>query len=137
MFAHALWRSLLLMALGVFLRSMRGPQTYFTFEDTLSQIGLRLSVSVPARLPPAEVAMDCAGGGPGVATGWHGRCIRWPGPGFDYQAVGVPPIGSITTPASRRIGTRMQFRQCVRPMVPESVPARRSLSSLTAAAISR
>ena len=40
MFLHALWRSLLLVALGVFLRSIHAPQTYFTFEDTLSQIGL-------------------------------------------------------------------------------------------------
>jgi predicted acyltransferase len=39
MFLHALWRSLLLIALGVFLRSMHAPQTYYTFEDTLSQIG--------------------------------------------------------------------------------------------------
>jgi len=34
-----LWRSLLLVALGVFLRSMDHSMTYFTFEDTLSQIG--------------------------------------------------------------------------------------------------
>ncbi len=40
LFAHALWRSLLLVALGVFLRSTSSQQTYFTFEDTLSQIGL-------------------------------------------------------------------------------------------------
>jgi predicted acyltransferase len=40
LFAHALWRALLLIALGVFLRSTHAPQTYFTFEDTLSQIGL-------------------------------------------------------------------------------------------------
>src|SRR6202171_1500619 len=33
MFAHAVWRSLLLVALGVFLRSMHTSQTYFTFED--------------------------------------------------------------------------------------------------------
>src|SRR5215813_9088166 len=37
---HALWRSLTLIALGVFLRSMDHSMTYFTFEDTLSQIGL-------------------------------------------------------------------------------------------------
>ena len=37
LFAHALWRSLLLVALGVFLRSMHSPQTYFTFEDTLTR----------------------------------------------------------------------------------------------------
>jgi heparan-alpha-glucosaminide N-acetyltransferase len=40
MFGHALWRSLLLIALGIFLRSMHSSQTYFTFEDTLTQIGL-------------------------------------------------------------------------------------------------
>lgn len=39
LFAHALWRSLVLVALGVFLRSMDHTMTYFTFEDTLSQIG--------------------------------------------------------------------------------------------------
>jgi len=40
MFFHAVWRALLLVALGIFLRSVSKPQTYFTFEDTLSQIGL-------------------------------------------------------------------------------------------------
>jgi heparan-alpha-glucosaminide N-acetyltransferase len=39
LFWHALWRSFLLVALGVFLRSMDHSMTYFTFEDTLSQIG--------------------------------------------------------------------------------------------------
>ncbi len=37
---HALWRSLVLIFLGIFLRSMGHSQTYFTFEDTLTQIGL-------------------------------------------------------------------------------------------------
>lgn len=37
---HALWRSLLLILLGVFLRSVWATQTYWTFEDTLTQIGL-------------------------------------------------------------------------------------------------
>src|SRR5215470_6708784 len=37
---HTLWRSFVLIALGVFLRSMDHHRTYFTFEDTLSQIGL-------------------------------------------------------------------------------------------------
>jgi len=40
MFLHALWRSFLLITLGIFLRSLHRPQTYFTFEDTLTQIGL-------------------------------------------------------------------------------------------------
>lgn len=40
MFGHALWRGLALVALGIFLRSLGSQQTYFTFEDTLTQIGL-------------------------------------------------------------------------------------------------
>jgi heparan-alpha-glucosaminide N-acetyltransferase len=40
MLPHTIWRSFLLVALGIFLRSMHGSQTYFTFEDTLTQIGL-------------------------------------------------------------------------------------------------
>ena len=40
MFAHAIWRAFILVFLGVFLRSIGKPITNFTFEDTLSQIGL-------------------------------------------------------------------------------------------------
>jgi len=40
MLPHTLWRSFLLIALGIFLRSIHSSQTYFTFEDTLTQIGL-------------------------------------------------------------------------------------------------
>lgn len=37
---HAIIRSLILIFLGIFLRSMHSQQTFFTFEDTLTQIGL-------------------------------------------------------------------------------------------------
>lgn len=37
---HAFWRALLLVLLGVFLRSTHSDHTVWTFEDTLSQIGL-------------------------------------------------------------------------------------------------
>jgi predicted acyltransferase len=37
---HAGQRALILIFLGIFLRSMHSSQTYFTFEDTLTQIGL-------------------------------------------------------------------------------------------------
>ncbi len=37
---HAFWRALVLVLLGVFLRSLNHHQTYWTFEDTLTQIGL-------------------------------------------------------------------------------------------------
>ena len=40
MLRSAIIRSLILIALGIFLRSLWANQTYFTFEDTLSQIGL-------------------------------------------------------------------------------------------------
>jgi predicted acyltransferase len=40
MWMHTIRRSLILVLLGVFLRSMHASQTNFTFEDTLSQIGL-------------------------------------------------------------------------------------------------
>lgn len=39
-FRHTLQRSLILILLGIFLRSMHRSQTNFTFEDTLTQIGL-------------------------------------------------------------------------------------------------
>src|SRR3954471_17797958 len=40
MLVHAIWRSLALIFLGIFLRSLDRRQTYWTFEDTLTQIGL-------------------------------------------------------------------------------------------------
>src|SRR5947207_13851506 len=40
MTGHALWRAVVLVALGIFLRSIGLSQTNFTFEDTLTQIGL-------------------------------------------------------------------------------------------------
>ncbi len=89
MFAHALWRSFLLIALGIFLRSTHSPQTNFTFEDTLSQIGLGypfLFVLGYARPKWVWTAL-------GVTL--FGYWLAWalypvPGPGFDYAAVGVP-----------------------------------------------
>lgn len=40
MWLHTIRRSLTLILLGIFLRSMHSEQTNFTFEDTLTQIGL-------------------------------------------------------------------------------------------------
>ena len=37
---HTIKRSLILICLGIFLRSIDSNQTYFTFEDTLTQIGV-------------------------------------------------------------------------------------------------
>jgi heparan-alpha-glucosaminide N-acetyltransferase len=40
MLAHSVLRAFILIALGIFLRSQSRAQTYFTFEDVLTQIGL-------------------------------------------------------------------------------------------------
>jgi len=90
MLAHTLWRSLLLVWLGIFLRSQRGPITNFTFEDTLTQIGLGYTFLfllgfVRARWQWAALGVVLAG----YWLAW--AVYPLPGPGFDYQAVGVPP----------------------------------------------
>ena len=89
LFLHTVWRSVLLTALGIFLRSTRGPQTYFTFEDTLSQIGLGYTFLF--------LLGFCARRWQWTALGviLAGYWLAWalypvPGSGFDYQAVGVP-----------------------------------------------
>ncbi len=89
MFGHALWRSLLLVALGVFLRSMHRPQTYFTFEDTLSQIGLGYPILFLLGFRPAKWQWGVFG------TLLFGYWLAWalyplPGANFDWTAVGVP-----------------------------------------------
>ena len=89
MFAHALWRSLLLIALGIFLRSLNGPTTYFTFEDTLTQIGLGYPFLFLLGFRPARWQWYALGA---ILTGYW---LAWalypaPGPGFNYQAVFVP-----------------------------------------------
>lgn len=87
-FAHAIWRGFLLTALGVFLRSTRGPQTNFTFEDTLSQIGFGypfLFLLGFCSLRKVWIALAV------ILTGYW---LAWaiypaPAPDFDYPAVGV------------------------------------------------
>jgi predicted acyltransferase len=89
MFLHALWRSLILVALGVFLRSTHSPQTYFTFEDTLSQIGFGYPILFLIGFRPPRWQWAA------LAVILGGYWLAWalyppPGPGFDYQSVGVP-----------------------------------------------
>ncbi|HEY1341067.1 MAG TPA: DUF5009 domain-containing protein [Bryobacteraceae bacterium] len=89
MFAHALWRGFLLAALGIFLRSLHSPQTYFTFEDTLTQIGLGYPILFLLGFRPARWQWTALG------VILFGYWLAWalypvPGPGFDWQSVGVP-----------------------------------------------
>jgi hypothetical protein len=90
MLGHAVWRSLLLVALGIFLRSVDRPQTYFTFEDTLTQIGLGYGVLFllgfrPTRDAWVALALTLAGYWAAFAL------YPLPGPGFDWKAAGVAP----------------------------------------------
>ncbi|HTM49597.1 MAG TPA: DUF5009 domain-containing protein [Bryobacteraceae bacterium] len=89
MFLHAVWRSALLIWLGVFLRSMRSPQTNFTFEDTLSQIGLGYPILFLLGFRPPKWQWSALGV---ILTGYWLAWALYPvaGAGFDYPAVGVP-----------------------------------------------
>lgn len=90
MLVHAVWRSFLLVALGVFLRSVGRPQTSFTFEDTLSQIGLGYTFLFllgfcSLRIQLVAVIL--------ILVGYWGAFALYPvaGPEFDYARLGVPP----------------------------------------------
>ena len=87
---HAVWRSVVLVMLGVFLRSLSRDQTYWTFEDTLSQIGLGyLPLVLIAIAPPAATWIGIAV----ILVGyWAAFAITpLPPPTFDYAAVSVDP----------------------------------------------
>jgi heparan-alpha-glucosaminide N-acetyltransferase len=90
MFAHAVWRSFLLCALGIFLRSMQSPMTNFTFEDTLTQIGLGYPILFLLGFKPPKWAWIALAV---ILAGYWGAWALYPAPGlgFDYNAVGVQP----------------------------------------------
>jgi predicted acyltransferase len=87
--AHAVRRALILVLLGIFLRSQGRPQTYFTFEDVLTQIGLGyvfLFLLAYAR-PRTQWA---AAGALLVATWLAFALYPLPPAGYDSALVGVP-----------------------------------------------
>jgi predicted acyltransferase len=90
MTTHALWRSLILVLLGVFLRSRHQSQTYFTFEDTLSQIGLGYTLLFVLALFSARAQWIALGV---ILMGYWAAFALFPAPesGFDFAAVGVRP----------------------------------------------
>lgn len=90
MLGHAAWRALALAALGLFLRSIGRPQTNFTFDDTLTQIGLGY---VPLFLLGRRSTRVQAVALAVVLVGYWLAFALYPapGPGFDWKAVGVPP----------------------------------------------
>ena len=89
MLAHSAYRAAVLIALGIFLRSQSRAQTYFTFEDVLTQIGLGyvfLFVLGWAR-PKIQWAAAIA-----ILVGYWAAFALYPLPpqGFDTTTVGVP-----------------------------------------------
>lgn len=89
MLAHAVWRSLVLIVLGIFLRSLHASHTYWTFEDTLTQIGLGytfLFLLALASWRVQAVAFAVLLGGFWAAFVLY----PLPGPDFGYAGVGVP-----------------------------------------------
>jgi predicted acyltransferase len=89
MVVHAAWRSIVLIALGILLRSLGRSRTYWTFEDTLTQIGLGytfLFLLAFASIRTQAIAFAA------LLAGYWAAFVLYPlpGPAFDYQAVGVP-----------------------------------------------
>ena len=89
MLVHTMWRSLVLIALGVFLSSTHSTMTNFAFTDTLSQIGLGYTFAFLLTFVRPRWQWTAFGA---ILFGYW---LAWalypaPGPGFDYAAVGVP-----------------------------------------------
>jgi heparan-alpha-glucosaminide N-acetyltransferase len=86
---HAVWRAFVLIVLGILLRSIGRQQTYFTFEDTLTQIGLGyvfLFLLAFTRVRTQVIVAVV------ILIAFWGAFVLYPAPGpnFDYAHVGVP-----------------------------------------------
>jgi len=86
---HAFYRALVLIVLGIFLRSMGQSRTNFTFEDTLTQIGLGYGFLFLLGLRPTRdhwIAVLL------LLVGTWSAFALYPLPAddFNYELVGVP-----------------------------------------------
>lgn len=89
MFAHSVFRALMLIVLGIFLRSQGRAQTYFTFEDVLTQIGLGYVFLFVLGWARPRVQWTAAAL---ILAGYWAAFALYPvpGPEFDTTTVGVP-----------------------------------------------
>ena len=85
---HTLWRAGILVILGVLLRSVGKGSTYWTFEDTLTQIGLGYSFLFLLGLRPVRDQWAAFGL---ILVGVWAAFALYPLPvaGYDYAQVGV------------------------------------------------
>jgi len=85
---HAFWRALVLVLLGVFLRSTGASHTHWTFEDTLSQIGLGYGFLYLLALRSVRVQWIALGA---ILAGYWMLFALYPplGPGFHWAETGV------------------------------------------------
>ncbi len=90
MLFHAIWRSAVLILLGIFLRSLERPHTNWTFEDTLTQIGLGYTFLYLLAFTSLRVQIVVF---TALLVGFWAAFVAYPlpGPGFDYTKVGVRP----------------------------------------------
>lgn len=89
MLMHAMARSIALVLLGIFLRSLGKPQTNFTFDDTLTQIGLGYGFLF---LFGGSKQLTVVLGILGILGSYWLLFALYPLPpaSFDYSRVGVP-----------------------------------------------
>jgi heparan-alpha-glucosaminide N-acetyltransferase len=89
MLGHAAWRSVALIVLGIFLRSLDHSRTYWTFEDTLTQIGLGYTCLFLLAFASRRVQAIAF---VAILAGFWLAFVLYPlpGPDFNYPAVGVP-----------------------------------------------
>lgn len=86
---HAFLRALILVLLGVFLRSNGRSQTYWTFEDTLSQIGLGYGFLFLLGFRSARAQWTAFAA---ILIGYWTlfAVFPLPGPDFDWASIGNP-----------------------------------------------
>lgn len=88
MWYHTIRRSLVLILLGIFLRSMHSNQTNFTFEDTLTQIGLGYPILFALGFGSEKIQWG-AFVGILFLYGLAFALYPLPGPYFDWSETGV------------------------------------------------
>jgi predicted acyltransferase len=90
MWMHTIKRSIILICLGIFLRSMHAEQTNFTFEDTLTQIGLGYPILFALGFQKDRIQWTALV----LILFFYGALFAFhplPGMYFDWQQTGITP----------------------------------------------